>query len=206
MDELVLRFSRRDPKTRVIKPVMSPDNESEPLEMHTSLKELASIKLEQAIEIARAMWFAFNPRGTDDISPFITEATVSTSYPINQQSKIKQGTFAIHARLPPTLPLDNINRGPVSVEFTAPLGLDYNVKRTGPITMRAVVNTAKPVVREGAQQSWLGKAVELFLRTATAARAATSEKKGPDKSTDQIEPVPAEPSALPPSVEALESP
>ena len=206
MDELVLRFSRKDPKTRMVKPVMSPDNESEPLEMRTSLKELASIKLEQAIDIARAMWFAFNPPGTDDISPFITEATVSTNYPINKNSKMQQGTFAVHALLPSTQPLDKINSSPVSVEFTAPIGLDYNVKRAGPVTMRAVVNTAKPVVQESVKQSWLGKAVELFLRTATAARAATSEKKSPYKSTDEPEPVPAEPSALPPSVEALASP
>ena len=201
MDELVLQFSRKDPKSRVVSLVMSPDNASERLQMRTSLKELASINIEQGIEIARAMWFAFNRKKEDvlDIASTITDATVCTRYPVNKQAKT-EGVFNIEARLPLEYALDDLQSELVSVEFTAPAGLDYYSKKTGPVTMSAVINTAKPVLPEVTKKSWLVKTFELVLRGLTATRAAASEKTGSEKIPASAA---AEPSTPPDSVEAL---
>jgi hypothetical protein len=197
MEELVLQFSRKDPKSRVVSLVMSPDNASERLQMRTSLKELASINIEQGIEIARAMWFAFNKKeeGVIDIATFITDATVCTRYPMNKQAKT-EGVFNIEARLPLDYELDDLKSELVSVEFTAPEGLDYFRKKTGPVTMSAVINTAKPVSSEVAKKSWLVKTFELVLRALTSTRAAASEKKDSEKTPASA---PVEPSPPPDS-------
>lgn len=46
MEELRLQFTRKDPKTRAVVPIMSPDNEAERLHMRTSLRDLDSISIE----------------------------------------------------------------------------------------------------------------------------------------------------------------
>jgi hypothetical protein len=180
MEELRLQFTRKDPKTRAVVPVMSPDNEAERLHMTTSLRDLQSISIEQGIEIARAMWFAFNPKDAVDISPFITDATVCTRYAVNDPKNAKQGTFVVEARLPPDQSLENILSRPASVEFMAPLGLDVSKSQNGPVNMTAVVNTAKPVSAEP-KKSVIGKVAEFVLRTLSATRAAASPTADSDK-------------------------
>lgn len=183
MEELRLQFTRKDPKTRAVVPVMSPDNEAERLHMRTSLRDLDSISIEQGIEIARAMWFAFNPKDAVDISPFITDATVCTRYSVGDGKNSQQGTFYVEARLPPDQSLENILSLPASVEFMAPLGLNVAKSHNGPLNMTAVVNTAKPVVGEP-KKSLIGKVAEMVLRTLTAKRAATSASSDSGKETD----------------------
>jgi hypothetical protein len=193
MEELVLQFSRRDPKSRVVSPIMSPDNASERLRMRTSLNELSSINIEQGIEVARAMWFAFNKKeeGVLDIASCITDALVCTRYPVNKQAKT-EGTFNVEAQLPFDYPLDELRSELISVDFTAPEGLNYHSKKRGPVTMTAVINTARPVSQEPTKKSWLVKTFELFLRALTSTRAATSEKK--DSETSPVS-LPNEPSS-----------
>lgn len=181
MEELRLQFTRKDPKTRAVVPIMSPDNAAERLHMSTSLRDLQSISIEQGIEIARAMWFAFNPPDAVDISPFITDATVCTRYAVNAKNS-KQGTFVVEARLPPDQSLENILSRPASVEFMAPLGLDVSKSHDGPVNMTAVVNTAKPVTVEP-KKSVVGRVAEFVLRALTATRAATSASSDSDKKT-----------------------
>jgi hypothetical protein len=183
MEELRLQFTRKDPKTRAVVPIMSPDNEAERLHMRTSLRDLDSISIEQGIEIARAMWFAFNPKDAVDISPFITDATVCTRYSVGDANNSQQGTFYVEARLPPDQSLENILSLPASVEFMAPLGLNVAKSHNGPLNMTAVVNTAKPVVGEP-KKSLIGKVAEMVLRTLTAKRAATSASSDSGKETD----------------------
>jgi hypothetical protein len=192
MEELILRFSKRDPKSRVVKSVMAPDNESEPLQMRTSLKDLASISIEQGIEIARSMWFAFNSeKNVIDIAPCITDATVCTRYPANKKSK-SEGTFSIEARLPFEYVLDGLKSNLISVEFMAPDGLHYHVKQSGPKSMTATINTAKPVAEDGPKKSWLGKTFEMILGALTATRAAPSDAKDLETSAASI-PAPTTP-------------
>lgn len=173
MEDLSLEFTFKN------EPVMALDNPAQRLEMKVPLTGLSSISLAQGIDLARAVWKAFNPTG-DDIAPYITSVAESQRYRIKrtndgimerQTNNTKKGVFSVQVDIPTMGFLKGVQSDKTFVKVTPPPGL----YREPPDRLLATMNTSKVFAP---QKSPLTKLIEIGLRALATPTAAARKFAG----------------------------
>ena len=201
MEDLSLEFTFKN------EPVMALDNPAQRLEMKVPLTGLSSISLAQGIDLARAVWKAFNPTG-DDIAPYITSVAESQRYRIKrtndgiverQTNNTKKGVFSVQVDIPTMGFLKGVQSDKINVKVTPPPGL----YREPPNRLLATMNTSKVFAP---QKSPLTKLIEIGLRALATPTAAARKFAGVAPSVAPSETpsgapseTPSEPPSEPPS-------
>jgi len=156
-------------------PVMAFDNPSQRLEMSVPLTGMTSISLAKGIDLARAVWNAFNPTG-EDIAPYITSVSECKRYRIKRSNvgileyattRTMQGVFAVEAKLPTREFLNGVQSDNNVVKVTPPMGL-YEVP---PDHLNATINTSKVFAPK---KSPLAKLVEIAIKAVASPTARPS--------------------------------
>lgn len=189
MEALSLQFTFQND------PVMALDNPAQRLEMSVPLTGLSSISLSQGIDLARAVWIAFNPKG-EDIAPYITSVSECKRYRVKRSNagileyatgRTMHGVFLVEVKLPTMDFLHGIQSDKNSVKVTPPMGL----YKQPPDHLDATINTSKVIAPK---KSPLAKLVEIVIRAVAtpdkiasrpaANPSATSENSLPQKSSE----------------------
>jgi len=194
MEILSVEFTHKN------EPVMALDNPAQRLEMHVPLTGLASISLAQGIDLARAVWHAFNPTG-DDIAPYITSVAECKRYRIKrindgilelQTNRTMQGVFSVQVAIPSMEFLKGVQSDKNFVNVTPPVGL----YQQPPDHLHATINTSKVLPPK---KSPLTKLIEIGLRAIATPSAAARKLAGSsgDLSQPAASPSAASENALP---------